>query len=39
MVLEINYSPGFRELEKVVGMDIAESILTSAATLVRGKMV
>lgn len=37
MVLEVNYSPGFRELEKVVGMDVAESILTYAVNLVRGK--
>jgi ribosomal protein S6--L-glutamate ligase len=39
MVLEINYSPGFRELEKVAGMDITESTLTSAVSLVRGEMV
>lgn len=36
MVLEVNYSPGFRELEKVAGMDIAESILDYAVNLVRG---
>jgi ribosomal protein S6--L-glutamate ligase len=35
MVLEVNYSPGFRELEKVARMDIAESILTYAVNLVR----
>ena len=35
MVLEVNYSPGFRELEKVAGMDIAESILNYALNLVR----
>jgi ribosomal protein S6--L-glutamate ligase len=37
MVLEVNYSPGFRELEKVAGTDIAESILTYAIKLVRGE--
>jgi len=37
MVLEVNYSPGFRELEKVVRMDISESILNQAITLVRGE--
>jgi len=37
MVLEVNYSPGFRELEKVARMDIAESILKYAVTLVRGE--
>lgn len=37
MVLEINYSPGFRESEKGAGMDIPQSFLTYAANLVRGK--
>jgi ribosomal protein S6--L-glutamate ligase len=37
MVLEVNYSPGFRELEKVAGTDIAESILTYAIKMVRGE--
>ncbi len=37
MVLEVNYSPGFRELEKVARRDIAESILNYAVTLVRGE--
>ena len=37
MVLEANYSPGFRELEKVVRVDIAASILNEAITLVRGE--
>ena len=35
MVLKVNYSPGFRELEKVARMDIAESILKYAVTRVR----
>jgi ribosomal protein S6--L-glutamate ligase len=37
VVLEVNYSPGFRELEKVARMDIARSILTYAINLVRRK--
>ena len=37
MVLEVNYSPGFRELEKVAGTDIAESILRYAVTVVKGE--
>jgi len=37
MVLEVNYSPGFRELEKVAGTDIAESILNYAVTVVKGE--
>lgn len=37
MVLEVNYSPGFRELEKVAGTDIAGSILTYAIKMVRGE--
>lgn len=36
MVLEVNYSPGFRELEKVARIDIAEAILNYAITMVRG---
>jgi glutathione synthase/RimK-type ligase-like ATP-grasp enzyme len=36
MVLEVNYSPGFRELEKVARMDVAESILTYAVNMVKG---
>ncbi len=36
-VLEVNYSPGFRELEKVARMDIAEAILNYAITMVRGE--
>jgi ribosomal protein S6--L-glutamate ligase len=37
MVLEVNYSPGFRELEKVARMDIAEAILNYAIRMVRGE--
>jgi len=37
MVLEVNYSPGFRELEKVARIDIAEAILNYAVTMVRGE--
>jgi len=37
MVLEVNYSPGFRELEKVARMDIAESILNYAVNMVKGE--
>lgn len=37
MVLEVNYSPGFRELEKVARIDIAETILNYAVTMVRGE--
>jgi ribosomal protein S6--L-glutamate ligase len=36
MVLEVNYSPGFRELEKVARIDIAEAILNYAVTMLRG---
>jgi ribosomal protein S6--L-glutamate ligase len=36
VVLEVNYSPGFRELEKVAGIDVAESILTYAIDVIRG---
>jgi ribosomal protein S6--L-glutamate ligase len=36
MVLEVNYSPGFRELEKVARMDVAECILTYAVNMVKG---
>lgn len=34
MVLEVNYSPGFRELEKVARIDIAGAILSYAVTMV-----
>jgi ribosomal protein S6--L-glutamate ligase len=37
MVLEINYSPGFRELEKVARIDIAGAILNYAVTMAGGE--
>ena len=37
MVLEVNYSPGFRELEKVAQIDIAGAILNYAVTMVGGE--
>ena len=37
MVLEVNYSPGFRELEKVARIDIAGTILNYAVTMARGE--
>lgn len=36
LVLEVNTTPGFRELERVTGVDVASEIVRAAAELARG---
>lgn len=37
MVLEVNTNPGFREMERVTGLDVAREIIEHAARLAKGR--